>query len=67
MKPRQTNRYQAIIADIFFRYHKKGLTVIPFTRVELIATAEKLDIVLPKIPAISFTRSATGIRFPKKS
>jgi len=48
MKPKQLNRYQSLIADIFFHFHKKGLTVIPFTRVELISTAEKLGIVLPK-------------------
>ena len=50
MKPKQLNRYQALIADIFFQFYKKGLTVIPFTRVELIANAEKLGIVLPKNP-----------------
>lgn len=50
MKIKQLNRYQALIADIFFHFHKKGLTVIPFSRVELIATAEKLEIVLPKNP-----------------
>ena len=48
MKPKQLNRYQALIADIFSRFHKKGLTVIPFTRDELIATAAKLEIALPK-------------------
>ena len=48
MKPKQLNRYQALIADIFLRHHRKGLTVIPFTRVELVANAEELKIVLPK-------------------
>lgn len=50
MKPKEPNRYQALIADIFFHYYRKGLSVIPFTRVELIANAEKLKIVLPKNP-----------------
>ena len=48
MKPKQLNRYQALIADIFLRHHRKGLTVIPFTRVELVANAEELKIDLPK-------------------
>jgi len=47
MKTKQLNRYQALIADIFFHFHTKDLTVIPFTRVELVANAEKLGIVLP--------------------
>lgn len=50
MKPKQSNRYQALIADVFFHFYKKGMSVIPFTRVELIATAEKLGIDLPKNP-----------------
>lgn len=50
MKPRQPNRYQALIADIFLHHHRKGLTAIPFTRVELIANADKLGIILPKNP-----------------
>jgi hypothetical protein len=48
MKPKQLNRYQALIADIFQRHHRKGVTVIPFSRVELVANAEQLKIALPK-------------------
>ena len=50
MKPKQLNRYQALIADIFLSLYQKGSTAIPFTRVELIAKAEKLNIDLPKNP-----------------
>jgi hypothetical protein len=50
MKPKLSNRYQALIADIFFQLYRKGITILPFTRVELLANAEKLGIVLPKNP-----------------
>lgn len=48
MKFKQPNRYQVLIADIFSNRHKKGSNVIPFTRVELTDTADKLEIVLPR-------------------
>ena len=50
MKERQPNRYQALVADLFFRSYKKGSVVIPFTREELVATAAKLGIAVPKNP-----------------
>lgn len=50
MQSQQLNRYQALIADIFFQGHRKDVTVIPFTRVELLANAEKLGIELPRNP-----------------
>lgn len=50
MKERRPNRYQALVADLFFRSYKKGSSVIPFTREELVATAAKLGIPVPKNP-----------------
>ncbi len=50
MKEKQPNRYQALVADLFFRSYKKGITVIPFTRDELVETAAKLGIAVPKNP-----------------
>ncbi len=48
MNEKQPNRYQALVADVFFHSYKKGATVVAFTREELIATATKLGIVVPK-------------------
>lgn len=48
MKERQPNRYQALVAALFFRSYKKGDIVIAFTREELVATAAKLGIAVPK-------------------
>ncbi len=50
MKAKQPNRYQALVADLFFRSYKKGVTMIAFTREELVATAAKLGIAVPKNP-----------------
>jgi hypothetical protein len=50
MKPQRLNRYQALIASIFQRHYRKKLTVIPFTRLEMIASAGELGITLPKNP-----------------
>lgn len=48
MKEKQPNRYQAVVAEIFLRSFKKGATVIPFTREELVTTASRLGIAVPK-------------------
>lgn len=48
MNPKRPNRYEALVEDLFFRSYKKGITVIAFTREELIATAAKLGIAVPK-------------------
>lgn len=48
MKEKQPNRYQALVADVFFHSYQKGDTVVAFTREELIAAAAKLGIAVPK-------------------
>lgn len=45
---KRPNRYQALIADIFSHHHHKHATVVPFTRTEMVTTAKKLEIALPK-------------------
>src|SRR3989339_422155 len=42
------NRYQQIIEAIFFKYYKKDLEEINFSRSDIIEIAEKLKIELPK-------------------
>jgi hypothetical protein len=42
------NRYSAIIEDIFSKKFRKGDTDVPFEREDLIRTADKLGIKLPK-------------------
>lgn len=44
----KANRYSQIIEAIFFKTYKKGITEIPFTRDEIVTTASKLKIQLPK-------------------
>lgn len=44
----KANRYSQIIEAIFLKYFKKGKQEIAFTRDEIIATATKLKITLPK-------------------
>src|SRR5437762_5137224 len=44
----KTNRYSQIMEAIFLKSYKKGLTEIKFTREDLVATAQRLDIQLPK-------------------
>ena len=44
----KANRYSQIIEAIFLKTYKKGITEIPFTRDEIITTAKKLQIQLPK-------------------
>jgi len=42
------NRYQALVATIFIDGYKKGRKAVPFDRDQLVSTAEKLGIKLPK-------------------
>lgn len=42
------NRYSQIIEDIFFRYYSSGDSFVPFTRDDIVRSAERLDIPLPK-------------------
>ena len=44
----KANRYSQIIEAIFLKSYKKGITEITFTRDEIISTAVKLKIQLPK-------------------
>ena len=44
----KTNRYSQIIEAIFMKSYKKGLTEIKFTREDLVTTAQRLHIQLPK-------------------
>ncbi len=44
----KANRYSQIIEAIFLKSYKKGITEIPFTRDEIVTTASKLKIQLPK-------------------
>lgn len=45
---KKQNRYQRLIADIFANGHRKGKTVIAFSREQLVETATRLDIKVPK-------------------
>lgn len=45
---KKPNRYQSLIADIFEKGYSKGKVVVPFSREQLISTAAKLDIPVPK-------------------
>jgi hypothetical protein len=45
---KKLNRYQSLIARIFAKRYKKGKTVVPFSRDELIETAALLEIAVPK-------------------
>lgn len=47
-KTTEPNRYSKLIQDIFFRHYKKGDQEIVFERAELIETATRLGIELPK-------------------
>lgn len=50
MKDKQPNRYQALVESLFFSAYRKHAAIVPFTREELVATANKLGIVMPKNP-----------------
>lgn len=44
----KANRYSQIIEDIFFRYFNDGDSVVHFVREDIVHSAERLNIVLPK-------------------
>ena len=44
----KTNRYSQIIEDIFFQHYSDGDTVVQFAREDIVRSAERLDIPLPK-------------------
>ncbi|MGB0064990.1 MAG: hypothetical protein WBP85_11145 [Terracidiphilus sp.] len=46
-KARRPNRYKVIIAEVFSRHYKRGMTEFEFTRDEFRHVAQKLGIVLP--------------------
>lgn len=46
----KANRYSRIIEDIFFRYYCNGDTIVNFTRDDIVKSAERLEISLPKNP-----------------
>lgn len=48
MKEKQPNRYQALVAEIFKKSYKKGITSVPFSRDGLTETANQLGIKIPK-------------------
>lgn len=50
MNDKKPNRYQALVEHIFAGSYRKGAKVIAFTREELIVTADKLGIAMPKNP-----------------
>jgi hypothetical protein len=45
---KSNNRYTAIIEDIFRQNYRKGDTDVPFEREDLVRTANRLEITLPK-------------------
>ncbi len=47
MNEKPQNRYQALIESIFLRHYQKGLTVVAFSRDELVSTAQDLKIAIP--------------------
>lgn len=48
MEMAKVNRYSKIIEAIFLKSYKKGVTEVPFTRDDIVSTARKLKIPLPK-------------------
>ncbi len=47
-KPKNPNRYKAIIERIFFSHYSPDATQFEFSRTEIVSTAEELEIALPK-------------------
>jgi len=45
---KKPNRYQSLIADIFTKGYVKGKTVVAFSRDQLVETAARLAIPVPK-------------------
>ena len=50
MSRKEPNRYQALVEHLFLQRHGKSVTVIPFTREELVDAAGLLGIRMPKNP-----------------
>lgn len=48
MKEKLPNRYQALVSEIFRKSYTKGVTSVCFSREELIETADRLQIKIPK-------------------
>jgi len=48
MKEKLPNRYQSLVAEIFVKSYKKGSSAVAFTREQLVETADKLGIKIPK-------------------
>lgn len=46
--PKGESKYSRIMEDIFVSSYKKGMTAVPFTRDQLVASADKLGISMPK-------------------
>lgn len=44
----KANRYSRIIEDIFFRHYRDGDAIVHFVRQDIVRSAERLDISLPK-------------------
>ncbi len=55
------NRYASLVEDIFFRKFVKGCTQVDFTKDELIDTADKIGIKLPKnVPDVIYAFRSRG-------
>ncbi|OYV06736.1 MAG: endonuclease [Verrucomicrobiales bacterium VVV1] len=48
MKGKQPNRYQALVAEIFRSSFKKGCDSVPFSREQIVETAAKIGVEIPK-------------------
>jgi hypothetical protein len=48
MKKNKPNRYKALIEKVFFNGYKKGMTIVPFKRDDLVSAAVELGMALPK-------------------
>lgn len=60
-KKTETSRYSQLIEDIFFRHYKRGCTTINFTKDDLIETAGKIGITLPKnMPDVIYSYRSRG-------
>jgi hypothetical protein len=63
---KQQNRYLAIIENLFFSRYKKGSTEMKFERDELVSTANKLGVKLPKNLGDVIYSIRYRVPFPKK-
>lgn len=48
MTTNKQNRYKALIEKVFFDHYKRGSTIVPFERNDLVLAATKFEISLPK-------------------